>query len=507
MGENRARLTLDREFVVGEVDDRLYGSFVEHLGRAVYTGIYEPGHPKAGADGFRRDVMELVAELGIPVVRYPGGNFVSGYRWEDGVGPVEERPRRLELAWRSLETNAVGVNEFAVWCRQVDAGMMMAVNLGTRGIEDACNLLEYCNHPGGSYYSDLRIKHGVREPHAIKTWCVGNEMDGPWQIGRKTATEYGRLAGETARAMRYIDPDIELVACGSSFPEMETFPEWEAETLRHCYDEVDYLSLHQYFGNLQDDSAEYLASNLKMDHFIHSVVAVCDYIKAQKRSKKTMMLSFDEWNVWFHSKGQEADIVQNHPWQIAPPLLEDAYNFEDALVVGCLLITLLRHADRVKIACLAQLVNVIAPIMTQPGGGAFRQTIFYPFMHASRYGRGTVLMPAIQAGRYKSKEFGEVPYLEATAVWNKEKGEVAVFAVNRSLAEEMDLSCDLRGFTGCELLEHVLLAHDDLKAVNTAENAAVRPAKGKGGAMDGGMLSVRLPRASWNVIRIKVDGQ
>src|SRR5690606_20356289 len=240
------------------------------------------------------------------------------------------------------------------------------------------------------------------KPHRIKIWCLGNEMDGPWQIGHKTAEEYGRLAVETARAMKMVDPEIELVSCGSSGSSMPTFPEWEAVTLEHTYDEVDYISLHSYYGNRNNDTPSFLAKSLDMDQYIRTVIATCDYIKAKKRSKKTLYLSFDEWNVWYHSNEADKNI---EPWLVDPLLLEDVYNFDDALLVGCMLISLLKHADRVKIACLAQLVNVIAPIMTENGGKAWKQTIYYPFLHASTYGRGTVRNSVVSSPKYDCCEF------------------------------------------------------------------------------------------------------
>lgn len=261
----KAKMTIEKEFKLAEVDPRIYSSFIEHLGRAVYGGIYDPGHPSADEHGFRQDVASMIGEIGVPMIRYPGGNFVSGYNWEDGVGPVADRPRRLELAWRTTEPNEVGTNEFIRWAKGIRSDVMMAVNLGTRGVDAARNLLEYCNHSSGSYYSDLRRSHGFEEPHGIKTWCLGNEMDGPWQIGQKTATEYGRLASETAKAMRLVDPSIELVACGSSFRSMPTYAEWEATVLDHTYEQVDYLSLHTYYGNTENDTANYLAKSLDMD--------------------------------------------------------------------------------------------------------------------------------------------------------------------------------------------------------------------------------------------------
>lgn len=498
-----AKMVIDKAYRVSDVDKRIFGSFIEHLGRAVYDGLYQPGHPLSDGHGFRRDVVEMIRELGVPVIRYPGGNFVSNFFWEDSVGPKENRPARLDLAWRSLETNQFGINEFAEWTKQTGSEIMMAVNLGTRGIADACNLLEYCNHPGGTKYSDLRISHGVKEPHNIRVWCLGNEMDGPWQIGHKTMEEYGRLACETAKAMKLIDPEIELVSCGSSFLEMPTFPKWEAVTLEEAYDYVDYVSMHQYYGNEENDANDFLAKSDDMDAFISSVVATCDYVKAKKRGKKNINLSFDEWNVWFHTRQADDETMYKKPWQAAPALLEDIYTFEDALLVGLMLITLLKHADRVKIACMAQLVNVIAPIMTEAGGGgAWRQTIFYPFLHASKYGRGTVLQPLINSEKHGTKGHGEVTDIESVAVYHEGKDEVTVFAVNRNLEEDVHLTADMRGMPGYQVLEHIVLEHSDLKAVNGPGAEQVAPRTAKQSRMEGGILESVLHKASWNVIRL-----
>ncbi|NIK75797.1 alpha-N-arabinofuranosidase [Paenibacillus castaneae] len=495
----KAKMTLENDFAISEIDSRIYGSFIEHLGRAVYGGIYEPDHPEADENGFRKDVSRLITDLQVPIVRYPGGNFVSGYNWEDGVGPRENRPRRLELAWRTIETNQFGTNEFVDWARSVGTKVMMAVNLGTRGIDEARNLLEYCNHPGGTYWSDLRKQHGYAQPHAIKTWCLGNEMDGPWQIGHKTADEYGRLALETAKVMKWVDPTIELVSCGSSNTAMATFPQYEATSLEHTYDAVDYVSLHQYYGNRSGDTANYLAYSMDLDHFIKTIKSTCDYIKAKKRSKKTINLSFDEWNVWFHSNESDKQI---EPWSIAPPQLEDIYTFEDALLVGSMLITLLKHADRVKIACLAQLVNVIAPIMTVNGGGSWKQCIYYPYLHASIYGRGIALQPVIISDKYDSKDFSDVPYLDSVAVYNNEKEVVTVFAINRSLEESLLLECDIRSFPGYSVIEHIVLENENLKAVNSIDGENVKPHNNGQSAVKDGVLEAILPKHSWHVIRL-----
>lgn len=501
--ERKAKMIVDKDFIISEIDKRIYGSFIEHLGRAVYGGIYEPGHTTADEQGFRQDVLDLVNELQVPIIRYPGGNFVSGYNWQDGVGPKEERKTRLELAWRTLETNQFGMNEFVDWSRKAGTDVMWAINLGTEGVDEARTIVEYANHPGGTYWSDLRKKHGYAEAHNIKTWCLGNEMDGPWQIGHKTAVDYGRIALESAKVMKWVDPTIELVACGSSSKEMPTFPEWEATVLDHTYDHVEFLSMHHYYSNADNDTPTFLARSLEMDEFIKTIIATCDYIKAKKRSKKTMYLSFDEWNVWFHSHSADSKL---EPWQIAPPQLEDIYTHEDALLVGCLLISLLKHSDRVRMACMAQLVNVIAPIMTANGGSAWRQTIFYPFLHTSVFGRGKALIPLIQSPKYDTKKITDVPYLESIAVYNEEAGEVNIFGVNRNLEASLPVDIDLRSFGACRLIEHIVLENDDLKATNTMEQPdRVKPHNLGNAVVSGSTVSAQLAPASWNVIRLKLE--
>ena len=503
MNDQHAFMTVDRDFTIAPVDPRIFGSFIEHLGRAVYDGIYCPGHPQADEQGFRKDVIQLVRELGVPVVRYPGGNFVSNFRWEDSVGPVDQRPRRLDLAWRTIEENRIGMDEFADWAHKAETQVMMAVNLGNRGISDACNLLEYCNHPGGTLYSDMRIRNGHKEPHNFRYWCLGNEMDGPWQVGHKTMEEYGRLAAETAMAMKQIDPTIQLVSCGSSNKEMATFPQWEATTLEHTYDYVDFISMHQYYGNEKGDTQDFLAYSDDMDEFIRTVVAACDFVQAKKRGKKKINLSFDEWNVWYHSNQSDNAQMRDEPWKVAPQLLEDHYTFEDALLVGQMLITLMRHSDRVKMACLAQLVNVIAPIMTDPHGGpAWKQTIFYPFLLASRYGRGNALLPLLRSPKVLTSGHGAVDAVVAVAVHNPDNDELTVFAGNRDLNKDVPLEATLRGFEGYRVAECLSLESQDLKAENSAACEKVHPIARQDAEMDGDKLQVMLHKASWNVIRL-----
>ena len=499
-----AHLTIDPAFVVGPVRRATFGSFVEHLGRCVYTGIFEPGHPTADERGFRRDVIDLVRELGISTVRYPGGNFVSAYRWEDGVGPVDERPTRLDPAWHSLETNEFGLNEFMEWTRASGTEPMMAINLGTRGIQEALDLLDYTNGSEATALADLRRSHGYEAPHGVRLWCLGNEMDGPWQIGHKTAQEYGRLARETARSMRSVDPDLVLVACGSSSSNMPTFGEWEREVLTEAYDEVDLISAHAYYREAED-LGSFLASAVDMDHFIASVTATADAVGAARKSRKRIDISFDEWNVWYHAEEDPA-VVTGGAWPQAPRMEEDVYTVADAVVVGNLLISLLRHTDRVASASQAQLVNAIAPIMTEPGGPAWRQTIFHPFALTSRHAAGTVLRAVIASEQYETARFGMVDVVDAVATYDAKSGDVVIFAVNRGVDAPTALTVDLSRFgAGAQVVDAVTFSSDDHHwRASASDSTSVLPRTNATAAVRDGELTVELPAISWAMIRVAV---
>ncbi|ATE53522.1 arabinosylfuranosidase ArfA [Actinosynnema pretiosum] len=494
----RAVVSFRTDDVVGPVRRRLFGSFVEHLGRCVYGGIYEPGHPSADEEGFRQDVLALTREMGVSVVRYPGGNFVSGYRWEDGVGPRGQRPVRRDLAWRSIESNEVGLDEFVRWARKAEVEVMYAVNLGTRGVAEALDVHEYANHGSGTALSDLRVANGSAEPHGISLWCLGNEMDGPWQLGHKTAEEYGRVAAETARALRQAEPGVELVACGSSSSAMPTFGEWERVVLEAAYEEVDHISCHAYYEVLDGDVDSFLASAEDMDRFIGSVAATADAVGAKVKSSKRIGISFDEWNVW---SIKDFEASRTSEWRSAPKLIEDTYDVADAVVVGNLLISLLRHADRVAVACQAQLVNVIAPIRCEPDSAAWRQTTFHPFALTSRLARGEVLRTAVDGPTQDTGRFGEVPVVDA--VVTREGEEVVVFLVNRHRHESVEV-----GFEGGErgVVEAWVLGDEDSGAINTAvQPERVKP-RGLGVERDGGVMKVLLPPVSWGVVRLGGEG-
>jgi alpha-N-arabinofuranosidase len=497
----RTHIELDKRAVIAPVRRRIFGSFVEHLGRCVYTGIYEPGHPSANDDGFRLDVVELVRELGSTTIRYPGGNFVSGFRWEDSVGPRDKRPVRRDPAWHSLESNQVGLDEFAEWLKLTDSELMLAVNVATRGILSALDLLEYANHPSGTALSDQRIANGTPDPHNVRMWCLGNEMDGPWQTGFMTADDYGKVAARTAAAMKTADRDLELVVCGSSGSGMPTFGEWERTVLEHSYDHVDYVSCHAYYQELDGDLGSFLASALDMDYFLDTVIATADHVGHKRRSNKKINVSFDEWNVWYLKEHQESEKVDDE-WLHAPRLLEDVYTVADAVVVGSLLMTLLKRSDRVTAASLAQLVNVIAPIMTEPGGPAWRQTTFYPFSITSRLASGEVIRPVIEAPTYQTARYGEASVVDAVATVDEDRA--AVFLINRDVTEAAHVTIDVRSLGSSRIIEASTLADPDVYAKNTlAEQLRVTPSANTSATLVDGVLTLELPPVSWTAIAMR----
>ena len=497
-----SRIFVDTRRTIAPLDPNVFGSFLEQLGRAIYEGIYDPGSKLADSNGFRKDVMEEISKLRVPIIRYPGGNFVSGYNWLDGVGPKKDRPMTLDKAWNALNSNQFGTNEFMTWCKAVGTTPLMGLNLGTGTPEQAAALVEYCNVDRGTQWSELRRKHGYAEPYKVQNWCLGNEMDGPWQIGHMTATEYGMKAQDAARQMRYVDPSLKLIACGSSGPFMPTYLEWDREVLEQCYDYVDGLSLHRYFGNTQQEtggsSEKFVAMNLTMDRQIAESLAVCDLVRGHKRSKKQLWLSFDEWNVWYR---QRSGAAVNGARKEAPHLLEEIYNLEDALLVGGLVITLLRHADRIKIACLAQLVNVIAPIMTN-ANGLVRQTIYYPYSWGLQYAKGNVLELSIDAPTYDVSEMDPVPYLDAAGTVNPQNGEISLFILNRDLSKPREMEIVWEGDAPGRVANSWTLTGNDLKAANTFDAPEkVKPQSFDKPAANGGRTRIELPARSFTALQ------
>jgi alpha-N-arabinofuranosidase len=506
-----SRVIIDASNARANIDRRLFGSFLEHLGRAIYTGVYQPGSPLADRNGFRSDVVTEIKSLGVPIVRYPGGNFVSGYNWLDGVGPKDKRPTVLERAWNSMETNQFGTNEFVDWCRLAGAEPLLGMNFGTGTVEMAVNYVEYCNVARGTKWSDLRRSHGYEQPHNVRYWCLGNEMDGPWQMGQMTARDYGRKAVDTARQIRVIDRDAQLIACGSSGTNMPLYMVWDREVLEECYDQVDGLSLHAYYGNTQtltgNSTARYLAMNLDMERQIAEAEAVCDYVQAMRRSNKRLWLSFDEWNVWYRAR---AGAATNGGRAFAPRLLEEVYNLEDALLVGGFINTLVRNAGRVRIACLAQLVNVIAPLVTNDTG-VLRQSTYYPYAWALRYARGRVLNLRVESDTYPIRAAGlqadfarnaEVPFVDTVATMNPDNGEVCVLMLNRDVDAEREMVLEWRETTPTRVLRCETITGNDLKAFNTFEQPQRVVPRNLETPRPGNRMTFKLPARSYSVLHM-----
>ena len=510
-----ARALIQQPRVRADFDRRVLGSFLEHLGRAIYTGVYQPGSSLADGKGFRTDVAREIKELGVPIVRYPGGNFVSGYNWLDGVGPKSQRPTVLERAWNSLETNQFGTNDFVDWCRLVGAEPLLGMNFGTGTPEMAVAYVEYCNVDKGTKWSELRRSHGYEQPHNVRYWCLGNEMDGPWQIGQLQARDYGRKARDTARQMRVIDRGLQLIACGSSSTGMPQYLVWDREVLEECYDQVDGISLHAYYGNTQpltgNNTSRYLAMNLDMDRQIREIAAVCDYVQGLRRSSKRLWLSFDEWNVWYRARSGNATDGRR---QFAPPLLEEVYNLEDALLVGGFVNTLLRNSDRVRVACLAQLVNVIAPIVTNDTS-VLRQSTFYPYAWALRYARGRVLDLRVESDTYPIAAAGlqpefarndQVPFVDVVATLDAQNGQASVLMLNRDLDAERELALEWRDVTPTRVLTCETLTGSDLKAFNTFEQPKRVVPQRLEAPTAGTRMTFKLPPRSYTVAQLAVMG-
>jgi alpha-L-arabinofuranosidase len=494
------RVDIDTRRTLPTLDRNIFGSFLEHLGRAIYEGIYDPGSKLADANGFRTDVLDEVRKLNVPIIRYPGGNFVSGYHWLDGVGPKQDRPRVLDKAWNSTETNQFGTNEFLAWAKLAGAEPLLAVNLGTSTPEMAAALVEYCNIEKGTRWSDLRRKHGIEAPHKVKSWCLGNEMDGPWQIGHMSATEYGEKAADAGRQMRYVDSSLRLVACGSSGPTMPSYLEWDREVLEQCYDYVDAISLHRYFDNTTEtggDSANFMALNLSMEKQIAEVSAVCDVVRGKKRSPKKLWLSFDEWNVWYRARSGKLLMGSGEE---KPHLLEEVYNLEDALLVGGLINSLLRNSGRVRVGCLAQLINVIAPIMTN-ASGLYQQTIFYPYSWALQYAKGAALDVLVEGSpTYEAKNFGQVAYLDVAGTLDAATGSVALFILNRDLVKSHQFEVSWEDKVGSRLLASSVITGTDLKATNGFDAPTkVVPQAADKPVLNGNRMTIEVPPRSYSV--------
>ena len=493
-------IVLDPAYTISEVDPRIFGGFLEHMGRAVYEGVYDPKSSHSDENGFRRDTMGALRKLKMTAMRYPGGNFASGYHWMDGIGPKDARPTVRELAWQSIEPNQFGTDEYLQMARMMDWTPMMTVNLGTGSPEEARNWVEYCNSPVGSRYSNLRAKYASETPYGVKLWCLGNEMDGPWQLGHVPADQYAILAQQAAKLMKDTDPSIETVACGSCTISLPTYMDWDRTVLEYMGSYADYISLHRYVGNPKGDTADYLAVTNSIDQQIEEMDAVCRFVQARSHSKKRHFLCFDEWNVWYRTHNPEDT---NGRGKFAPPLIEEHYNLEDALVAAGFLNSFIRHADTVKIANIAQIVNVIAPILTR-GDEMLLQSIYYAFgMFASRR-QGTSIQPVVSGPGYHSPSYGRVAYIDASAILGD--GVLHTFLINRSLSETAEVeinpaSARLEGVVSAEVISG---GHPTLNNTYDHPNAVVSQAL-QSVTIDSGKACVQLPPLSFAAVTFKVQ--
>ena len=496
MPNQTAQIYLDVNRTIANISPLLFGGFVEHMGRCVYEGIYDPASPLSDEAGLRKDVMAALREQKYTTIRYPGGNFLSGYNWLDGVGPKETRPRRRELAWQSIETNQFGTNEFMDFCKKIDAEPMMAVNMGTGTIQSAADLVEYCNAPVGTQFADLRASHGYKDPHNVKYWCVGNEMDGPWQIGHLDMHEYANKAREAAKMMKWISPGIQTVLCGSSNDRMPTFPEWDRVALETTWEHMDYLSIHMYTSNhIERDTPSYLSSAVRFENFVDTMAATLRYAKAKTRSKHDVYLSWDEWQVW-HPGPTRGE------WTEAPHLAEVGYSLEDALVVAQWLNVFLRKADVLKVACVAQVVNIISWLQTR-SDGLLKYASFYPFKLMANIAKGKSLDAYVRAPLTETKQFGDVPVLDVSASYDEASQTTGIFIVNRSLTDAMTTDINLQGATATTVQEAWQLAGTDPDLMNTWEKPNASAAKAiKAPAITDGKLRIKLPALSYTALKL-----
>lgn len=492
----QATIYIDTNRVISTISPLLFSGFAEHMGRCIYGGIYDPASPHADEHGLRRDVLAALQDLNLRAVRYPGGNFLSGYHWEDGIGPKDQRPRRRDLAWRSTETNEFGTDEFLHFCHDLKVEPMLGVNMGTGTIQDAANLVEYCNAPAGTAYADMRVRNGHAAPYGVKYWCVGNEMDGPWQIGQLSADEYGRKALEATKMMRWHDPSIETVLCGSSSARMPTYPEWDRTALEVAWEHVNYHSMHYYAANFSHDTASYLALSADLETSVDTLTGVLRYVKAKRRSKHDVYLSWDEWNVWYKDRSSDGN------WTEAPRLSEEVYNLEDALVVAQWMNVFLRKCDVLKIACLAQIVNVISPITTTRDG-LLKQTTYYPIMLFSRMASGNALDVAVKAPLIETREYGAVPVLDVASSHDLETGTNALFIVNRNQTDSVTVDLCWQALTPTRVKSAYQIAGTDPKAVNSFENPECVVARTiKVQDVTHGSVTLRLPPLSFTAIEV-----
>jgi alpha-N-arabinofuranosidase len=536
----KATVTVHPAYRIGEISPRLYGSFLEPIGTMVNGTMYNPKHPTADDKGFRRDIIEALRETKLSAVRLPGGNFVSGWDWKDSIGPMENRRTHLDLAWHQYIPNDVGHDEYLQWAERVGAEPLYTINLGTGDINDAIYITEYTNHEGGTYWSDLRRKNGHEAPYGVKLWYLGNEMDGPWQIGswERDPKGYGVRANEVSKAMKWVDGSIETAVCGSSSPFLAHFPQWDLEVLQECYESVDYVSLHHYHSAPEGDFGALLGGSVFYEDYINTEIALCDFVQAKCRSPRKMMLSFDEYgtmarpnrplrpgygphNLYMDHFAFSPDrkYIRHDPDNMTmagmPPMHRQG-DMINALSNAAVLLAFLRHADRVKVGCAT---GGLMTLVSSSRDHIWRSGSYYPMTQLMTYGRGVSMRTSVDCDTFDIPGYAVddnsqyythegLPYIDTASALDEEKGELNVFVINRNWESDNTAVIDVSGFEGWSFIEHIQMYSEDLGAANTYENPnAVVPTVNRDAVFDNGKVSATLKSLSWNVFRFRKTGE
>jgi alpha-L-arabinofuranosidase len=488
----RARVKIDTERTAGDIDPKIYGNFIEHLGRCIEGGIFEEGSPLSDANGYRRDVLDAVKKLNVPILRWPGGNFSSNYMWKDGIGPRDKRPPRLEMAWGTVESNRFGTHEFLQYAEMIKTEPYICANLGTGSWQDAQQWVEYCNSADDTAMTRLRRQNGRQQPWKVTYWGLGNEMDGPWQMGHRSADDYGKFALEAAKLMKWTDPNIKLIAAGSSnFGPGSDWTGWNRTVLEHLWNHVDYLAVHMYVGNRENDFGEFLSSSVELDNRIKTTAGIIDAALSGRPGGRKIHIAWDEWNVWYRARGSK---------ERGRRILEERYNLEDALVVATFLNSFVNSADVIKMANMAQLVNVIAPIFTNEKG-MFLQTIYYPLQLFANNSKGKALSLFVESPGYKTKRFDDVKYIDTSAAYDN--GMLVMNVVNRHRDQSIETTFETQDKQFAGPVEVFEVNGPDIKTENNFDSTLVKTAQSSAKA-DGRMLRYTVKPHSYTMLKAKL---
>ena len=481
----RGVIKIDLDRTVGRIDPKIYGNFIEHLGRCIYGGVWDFGSPLSNADGIRTDVLDLTRKLNVGILRWPGGNFVSGYHWMDGIGPKTGRPKRIDLAWGAVENNQVGTDEYIRYCRLLGTEPYITVNMGTGSWDEARDWVEYCNRDSGTTLAEMRKRNGSAKPYGVKYWALGNEMDGEWQMGHRNADDYGKFALEAAKLMKWIDPTIKLVACGSS-AYGRGWVDWNRTVLDHLKNHADYIALHTYVGNGDNDYYKFLASTTDVEERIGIIEGLIRETMAKTRRETPIKIAFDEYNVWYRAWTEQR--------------LEETYTLEDALVIAGFLNVFVRNADIVTIANMAQLVNVIAPIRAE-ADGCWRQTIYYPLELFANHCRGMSLQAFVASPTYATGE-KKVPYLDVSAAYDSSAGALILCVVNRHKEKNLEARIVNQSGVFKGSGRAYVVNGPDIKAVNDRSAQRVRTEEQPVALQGKGEVIQSFPPHSFTLLRI-----